>query len=91
MDDCSHQKEGEEPGDHRFIGHPEAVLVEPKGIVEPLSKVRLAPAGLLVEPAQILRGGLGLALWACREFSFVAETEDAVGEVPIISEAALAS
>lgn len=91
MDDCSHQKEGKEPSDHRFISHPEAVLVEPKRIVEPLSKVRLAPAGLLVEPAQVLRGGLGLALRACRELGFVAEAEDAVGEVPIITEAALAS
>lgn len=62
MDDRRNQEEGEEASDHGLISHPEAVLVEPQGVVEPLTKVRFAPSSLLVEPTQILGRGLSLAL-----------------------------
>lgn len=89
MDDGGDQEEGEEAGDHGLVGHPETVLVEPQGVVKPLTEVRLAPSSLLVEPAQVLGRRLRLALRARRELGLVAEAEHPVGEVAVVSEAAL--
>lgn len=65
--------------------------MEPQRIIEPFPEVRLAPAGLLVEPSEVLSGGLCEALRACCILSPVAKTQDSVGKVPIIPEAALAA
>lgn len=67
------KKEREEASYNGFVGHPEVVLVEPHGVVEPLSEVRLAPARLLVEPAQVRDGSLGQALGARCVFSSIAK------------------
>ena len=65
--------------------------MEPQRVVEPLPEVRLAPAGLLVEPPEVLGGGLCEAFRASCILSPVAETQDSVGEVPVIPKAALAA
>lgn len=65
--------------------------MEPERVVEPLSEVRLAPAGLLVEPPEVLGGSLCEALGARCILSPVAEAQDSVGEVAVISKAALAA
>ncbi|PWA33084.1 hypothetical protein CCH79_00013072 [Gambusia affinis] len=75
VDHCCDQEEGEEPGDHRLVGHPQTVLVEPEGVVEPFT--------------EILRGCLRLALRPRRVFSLVAEAEHPVGEVAVVAKAAL--
>lgn len=89
MDDCGNQEEGEEASDHGLIGHPEAVLMEPQGVVEPLTEVRLAPSSLLVEPTQVLGWRLSLALRSRCVFRLVAEAEHPVGQVAVIAKAAL--
>lgn len=89
MDDRGNQEEGEEAGDHGLVGHPEAVFVEPQGVVQPLTEVRLAPSSLLVEPTQILGRRLSLALRSRRVFRLVAEAEHPIGEVAVVAEAAL--
>lgn len=65
--------------------------MEPQGVVEPLTEVRLAPAGLLVEPPEVFGGCLCEALGAGCVLSSVTKTQDSVGEVPIIPKAALAA
>jgi len=89
MDDGGDQEEREEAGDHGLVGHPEAVLVEPQGVIQPLAEIRLAPSSLLVEPTQILGRCLSLALRSRREFSLIAKAEHPIGEVAVITEAAL--
>lgn len=65
------------------------MLVEPQGVVEPLSEVGLAPTSLLVEPTQVLGWCFSLALGPCREFGLVTEAEHPVSEVTVVTEAAL--
>lgn len=65
--------------------------MEPQRVVEPLPEVRLAPAGLLVEPPEVLGGGLCEALGARCILSPVAKAQDSVGKVPVIPKAALAA
>lgn len=65
--------------------------MEPQRVVEPLPEVRLAPASLLVEPPEVLGGGLREAFRTSCILSPVAKTQDSVGEVPVIPKAALAA
>ena len=65
--------------------------MEPESVVQPLPEVGLAPAGLLVEPAEVARWRFSLALGASGELGLVAEAEHAVGEVAVVTEAALAA
>lgn len=65
--------------------------MEPQRVVEPLPEVGLAPARLLVEPPEVLGGRLCEALGARCILSPVAEAQDPVGEVAVISKAALAA
>ena len=63
--------------------------MEPHGVIQPLSEVRLAPACLLVQPAQVGDRGLRKALGAGRVLSGIAQAEDTVGEMAIIAKAAV--
>lgn len=67
------------------------VFVEPHGVVEPLSEVRLTPPSLLVEPAQVRDGRLGQALGSCRVFSCVPKAEDSVCEMAVIPKTTVGS
>lgn len=73
LDGRCDKKEREEASYNCLVGHPQMVLVEPHGVVEPLSEVRLAPARLLVKPAQVCDRSLGQALGACCVFSCIAK------------------
>lgn len=67
------------------------VFVEPHGVVEPLSEIRLTPASLLVEPAKVRDGRLGEALGSCRVLGCIPKTEDSVGEMAVVPEATVGS
>ena len=67
------------------------VLVEPHGVVQPLPEIGLTPARLLVEPTQVGDGRLGQAFRPRRVFGGVAQAQNPVGEVAVVSEATVGS